>query len=92
LGYREVYSARVWGLGRCCRFGNQGRGETCSKHFYRVFNRLPKMLSQDSDNDTQQDKSDKAPKYPSPRLMPAAVDRRFFGFLTHQVTANSIFR
>jgi hypothetical protein len=54
-------------------------------------NRLAKIPSQIGHNKTQQDQGDKTPKYPSPRLMTAAVDRRFFGFLIHQATANSIF-
>jgi hypothetical protein len=44
---------------------------------------LPKMLSKVSHNNAQQDESDKAPKYPSPRLMTAAIDSRFFGFPVH---------
>src|SRR4029077_10083234 len=48
-------------------------------------------LSQIGHKKTQQDQGDKTPKYPSPRLMTAAVDGRFFGFLTHSATANSIF-
>jgi hypothetical protein len=41
------------------------------------------MSPEDSHNKAQQDKSDKTPKYPSPRLMTAAIDGRFFGFLIH---------
>jgi hypothetical protein len=48
------------------------------------------MSPEDAHNNAQQDQGDKAPKYPSPRLMTAAVGRRFFGFLTHQATAGSI--
>jgi hypothetical protein len=55
------------------------------------WSRLSEMSPQDTHNNTQQDQGDKTPKYPSPRLMPAAVDRGFFGFLTHEATANSTF-
>jgi hypothetical protein len=48
------------------------------------------MSPQDTHNNTQQDQGDKTPKYPSPRLMTVAVDRRFFGFLTHGAAAISI--
>jgi hypothetical protein len=48
------------------------------------------MSPEDTHNNTQQDESDKTPKYPSPRLMTAAIDRRFFGFLIHRAKANSI--
>ena len=48
------------------------------------------MSPQDGHNDTQQDESDKAPKYPSPRLMTAAIDRRFFGLPVHQASATSV--
>jgi hypothetical protein len=41
------------------------------------------MLSEDSHHNTQQEQGDKTPKYPSPRIMTAAVDRRFFGFFSH---------
>jgi hypothetical protein len=54
-----------------------------------LFNSLPKMLSKNSHNDTQQDQDNEAPKYPSPRFMTAAIDRRFFGPLIHQATAAS---
>ena len=47
------------------------------------------MLSKNSHNDTQQDQDNEAPKYPSPRFMTAAIDRRFFGPLIHQATAAS---
>jgi hypothetical protein len=47
------------------------------------------MSAEDTHNNTQQDESDKTPKYPSPRLMTAAVDGGFFGFLIHY--ANSQF-
>lgn len=57
----------------------------------RAHNRLANMLSQKGHNKTQQDQGDKTPKYPSPRLMTAAVDGRFFGFLIHEATANLIF-
>jgi hypothetical protein len=49
------------------------------------------MNPEDAHNNAQQDQGDKAPKYPSPRLMTAAVDGRFFGFLIHEATANPIF-
>jgi hypothetical protein len=49
------------------------------------------MSPEDTHNNAQQDQGDKTPKYPSPRLMTAAVDGRFFGFLTHEATANLIF-
>jgi hypothetical protein len=48
------------------------------------------MSPEDTHNNTQQHQGDKTPKYPSPRLMTAAIDRRFFGFLDHWATANSI--
>ena len=49
----------------------------------RVHNRLAKIPSQIGHNKTQQDQGDKTPKYPSPRLMTAAIDGRFFGFFAH---------
>jgi hypothetical protein len=49
------------------------------------------MSPEDTHNNTQQDESDKTPKYSSPRLMAAAIDRGLFGFLTHEATANSTF-
>jgi hypothetical protein len=49
------------------------------------------MSAEDTHNNAQQDQGDKAPKYPSPRLVAAAVDGGFFGFLTHEATANSTF-
>ena len=42
------------------------------------WSRLSEMSPKDTHNNTQQDESDKTPKYPSPRLMTAAVDGRFF--------------
>ena len=54
-----------------------------------LLNTLAKMLSEQSHSNTQQDQSDKAPKYPPPRLMTAAIDRRFFGLPVHQATANA---
>jgi hypothetical protein len=42
------------------------------------WSRLSEMSPKDTHDNTQQNKSDKTPKYPSPRLMTAAVDRRFF--------------
>src|ERR1700689_2173998 len=50
---------------------------------------LAKILFEESHDNTQQDESDKAPKYPPPRLMTAAIDRRFFGLPVHQATATS---
>src|ERR1700722_18870904 len=52
--------------------------------------RLSEMSAEDTHNNAQQDESNKPPKYTSPRLMTAAVDGGFFGFLTHSATANLI--
>jgi hypothetical protein len=51
---------------------------------------LSEMRPQDRHNNTQQDESDKAPKYPPPRLMTAAIDRRFFGLPVHQASVTSV--
>jgi hypothetical protein len=48
------------------------------------------MSPEDTHNNAQQNKSDKTPKYPSPRLVTAAIYGRFFGFSVHYATANSI--
>jgi hypothetical protein len=53
----------------------------------QVHNRLPEIPPEIGHKKTQQDQGDKTPKYPSPRLMTAAVDGRFFGFLIHSATA-----
>lgn len=48
------------------------------------------MSPQESHHNTQQDESNKAPKYPSPGFMAATVLRRMFRRFIHWATANSI--
>jgi hypothetical protein len=63
----------------------------CGTYVGSVHNRLAKISLEIGHNKAQQDQGDKTPKYPSPRLMTAAIDRRFFGVPVHYATANSTF-